>query len=333
MYIHKLKIGNVELNNNIILAPMAGITDLPFRMIAKTFGPSLTYTEMVSSKAIYHDDTKTKRLLRTGENEHPVAIQIFGSDVETMVFAAKYVEPLCDIIDINMGCPAPKVVKNGDGSKLLLDLDLAEEIVREVAKAVSIPVTVKMRKGWDSEHIVAVEAANRFEKAGAAAITVHGRTRTEYYSGQCDLDSIRQVKEAVRIPVIGSGDVRDVRSAKKMFDETGVDGVMIGRATLGNPWVFKEIIDGLTQYDAVGTDAACPATYTPTNEERLQTILQHLAFAIQEKGEYVGIREMRKHISGYTKKLPNSSEFRSKVNTIEDKDELIHFITEYIHHL
>ena len=344
MYIHKLKIGNVELENNIILAPMAGITDLPFRMIAKTFGPSLTYTEMVSSKAIFHDDTKTKKLLKTGERERPVAIQIFGSDIETMVFAAKYVEPLCDIIDINMGCPAPKVVKNGDGSKLLLNLDLAEEIVREVAKAVSKPVTVKMRKGWDSDHVVAVEAAKRFEKAGAAAITIHGRTRADYYSGQNDLDIIKKVKESVNIPVIGSGDVRDVRSAKKMFDETGVDAIMIGRASLGNPWVFRDIIEGLTQYDFDTTNKrdvgagfhpcpGCTVTDTPTLEERLHTILQHLNFAIQEKGEYVGIREMRKHISGYTKKLPNSSEFRVKVNTIEDKDELINFITEYFNHL
>ena len=333
MYIHKLKIGNVELENNIILAPMAGITDLPFRMIAKTFGPSLTYTEMVSSKAIFHDDTKTKKLLKTGEDERPVAIQIFGSDVETMVFAAKYVEPLCDIIDINMGCPAPKVVKNGDGSKLLLNLDLAEEIVREVAKAVSKPVTVKMRKGWDSDHVVAVEAAKRFEKAGAAAITIHGRTRADYYSGQNDLNIIKKVKESVNIPVIGSGDVRDVRSAKKMFDETGVDAIMIGRASLGNPWVFKDVIDGLSQYDNGSIEEDVFPQYIPTLEERLQTILQHLNFAIQEKGEYVGIREMRKHISGYTKKLPNSSEFRVKVNTIEDKDELINFITEYFNHL
>ena len=320
--------------SKVFMAPMAGITDQAFRTIVYECGGKNLISEMVAVNAIQYKNPKSYAIADVGNEPYPVTVQLVGNDPALFGDAAKLVADLgAAAIDINMGCPAPKVVKNGDGSKLLLDLDLAEEIVREVAKAVSIPVTVKMRKGWDSEHIVAVEAAKRFEKAGAAAITVHGRTRTEYYSGQCDLDSIRQVKEAVRIPVIGSGDVRDVRSAKKMFDETGVDGVMIGRATLGNPWVFKEIIDGLTQYDAVGTDAACPATYTPTNEERLQTILQHLAFAIQEKGEYVGIREMRKHISGYTKKLPNSSEFRSKVNTIEDKDELIHFITEYIHHL
>lgn len=324
MYLKKLKIGNVELENNIILAPMAGITDLPFRTIAKKYGPGLVCSEMVSSKAIFHDDTKTKNLLKIDEKERPVSIQIFGSDVETMVYASKYVEPIADIIDINMGCPAPKVVKNGDGSKLLLNLDLAESIVKEVVKSVHKPVTVKMRKGWDNDNIVAIEAAKRFEKAGASAITIHGRTRTEYYGGVCDLDIIKQVKEAVEIPVIGNGDIRDIQSAKKMFKYTGVDGIMIGRASLGNPWVFKEIIEGLS------LPYSKSEKYIPTNQERLKTILEHLYLAIKEKGEYVAIREMRKHISGYTKKLPNSSEFRSKMNQIEDKEELINFITEYI---
>ncbi len=257
MYIHELKIGNIELKNNIILAPMAGVTDLPFRTIAKKYSPSLVYTEMVSSKAIFHDDSKTKKLLKINTSERPVAVQIFGSDVESMVYAAKFVEPIADIIDINMGCPAPKVVKNGDGSRLLLNLDLAETIVSEVVKAVSKPVTVKIRKGWNNSNIVAVDAAQRFEKVGAAAITVHGRTREEYYSGNCDLEIIKQVKEAVKIPVIGNGDVRDIESAKRMFDYTGVDGIMIGRASLGNPWIFKSVINGLKQYDKnvdVGAD-------------------------------------------------------------------------------
>ena len=317
MYIKKLKIGNVELENNILLAPMAGITDLPFRVICKKYGPGLVYTEMVSSKAIFYDDTKTKKLLKIEEKERPVAVQIFGSDVESMVYAAKYVESIADIIDINMGCPAPKVVKNGDGSKLLLNLDLAEEIVAEVVKAVNKPVTVKIRKGWNDSNIVAVEAAKRFEKAGASAITVHGRTREEYYSGQCDLDIIKQVKENVKIPVIGNGDIKDYKSAKRMFDYTGVDGMMIGRASLGNPWIFKNILEELEEYN-------------PTKEERLETILSHINIAIQEKGEYVAIREMRKHISGYTKNLPNSSEFRQKMNQIEDKEELINYIKEYL---
>ena len=326
MYINKIKIGNVELENNIILAPMAGVTDLPFRVIAKKYGPGLVYTEMVSSKAIFHDDTKTKKLLKIDVSERPIAVQIFGSDIETMVFAAKYVEPIADIIDINMGCPAPKVVKNGDGSKLLLNLDLAENIVNDVVKAVNKPVTVKFRKGWNNSNIVAVEAAKRFERAGASALTIHGRTREEYYSGNCDLDIIKKVKESISIPVIGNGDVKDVKSAKKMFDYTGVDGVMIGRASLGNPCIFKSIIEGLKQ------DEGCQE-YIACKKERLDTILEHLDLAIKEKGEYVAIREMRKHISGYTKHLPNSSEFRQKMNTIEDKEKLINFITEYINSL
>ena len=326
MYLKKLKIGNVELENNILLAPIAGITDLPFRNIAKKQGTGLVYTEMVSSKAIFHNDEKTKKLLNMQGEERPVAVQIFGSDVESMVYAAKYVEPLADIIDINMGCPAPKVVKNGDGSKLLLNLDLAEEIIKNVVENVNKPVTVKMRKGWNNSNIVAVEAAKRFEKAGASAITIHGRTREEYYSGNCDLDIIKQVKEAVNIPVIGNGDIRDVSSAIKMFEYTGVDGIMIGRATLGNPWIFKEIIQGLKEGTQKGQTTFCP----PSNEERLHTILEHLELMIQEKGEYVAIREMRKHISGYTKKLPNSSKFREEMNKIEDKNELIKFITEYL---
>lgn len=329
MYLKKLKIGNLELDNNIILAPMAGITDLPFRMIAKKYNPGLVYTEMVSSKAIFHDDTKTKQLLKIEKNERPIAVQIFGSDVETMVYAAKYVESIADIIDINMGCPAPKVVKNGDGSKLLLNLDLAEEIVKEVVKAVNKPVTVKFRKGWNNSNIIAVELAKRLEKAGASAITIHGRTREEYYSGNCDLDIIKQVKESVRIPVIGNGDVKDIYSAKKMFEYTSVDGIMIGRASLGNPWIFKEIIEGLDR----GTQKGQNLLVFPSKEERLNTILEHLDLAIHEKGEYIAIREMRKHISGYTKNLPNSSEFRQKMNLIEDKDELISYITEYINNL
>ena len=326
MYIKKLKIGDVELENNILLAPMAGITDLPFRTIAKKQGVGLVYTEMVSSKAIFHNDEKTKKLLNMKGEKRPVAVQIFGSDVQSMVYAAKYVEPIADIIDINMGCPAPKVVKNGDGSKLLLNLDLAEEIVKAIVSAVKKPVTVKMRKGWNNSNIVAVEAARRFEKAGVKALTIHGRTREEYYGGTCDLDIIKQVKEAVDIPVIGNGDVRDIQSAKKMFDYTGVDGIMIGRASLGNPWIFKNIIQGLKEGTKKGQTTFGP----PSNEERLNTILEHLELMIQEKGEYVAIREMRKHISGYTKNLPNASKFREEMNKIEDKDKLIAYITEYL---
>ena len=323
MYVKKLKIGDIELENNILLAPMAGITDLPFRTIAKKQGVGLVYTEMVSSKAIFHNDEKTKKLLNKKDEKRPVGVQIFGSDVESMVYAAKYIEPIADIIDINMGCPAPKVVKNGDGSKLLLNLDLAEEIVKAVVNAVKKPVTVKMRKGWNNSNIVAVEAAKRFERAGAKAITIHGRTREDYYSGNCDLDIIKEVKKAVKIPVIGNGDVKDLKSAKKMIDYTGVDADMIGRASLGNPWIFKSVIEGLKENNDL-------EAYIPSNEERLNTILEHLELMIEEKGEYVAIREMRKHISGYTKNLPNSSKFREEMNKIEDKDELINYISEYL---
>ena len=316
MYIKKIKIGDIELENNILLAPMAGITDLPFRIMAKKQGAALVYTEMVSSKAIFYGDEKTKKLLNMECEKRPVAVQVFGSDVESMAYAAKYVEPIADIIDINMGCPAPKVVKNGDGSKLLLNLDLAEEIVKAVVEAVKKPVTVKFRKGWNNSNVVAVEAAKRFERAGAKAITIHGRTREEYYSGACDLDIIKEVKQAVSIPVIGNGDVKDIKSAQRMFEYTGVDAIMIGRASLGNPWIFKSIIEG--------------TEYIPTNKERLDAILEHLELMIKEKGEYVAIREMRKHISGYTKKLPNSSKFREEMNKIENKDELVKYITEYL---
>lgn len=326
MYLKKLKIGNVELENNILLAPMAGITDLPFRKIAKKYGAGLVYTEMVSAKAIFHNDEKTKKLLNMKNEKRPVAVQIFGSDVESMVYSAKYVEPIADIIDINMGCPAPKVVKNGDGSKLLLNLGLAGKIVKAVVEAVQKPVTVKLRKGWNNSNIVAVEAAKRFEKAGAKAITIHGRTREEYYSGECDLEIIKQVKQAVKIPVIGNGDIKDVKSAIKMFEYTGVDGIMIGRATLGNPWIFQTIINELKEGTKKGQTTFGP----PSNQERLNTILEHLDLMIQEKGEYIAIREMRKHISGYTKNLPNSSKFREEMNKIEDKDELIKYISEYL---
>ena len=326
MYIKKLKIGDVELENNILLAPMAGITDLPFRKIAKKQGVGLVYTEMVSSKAIFHNDEKTKKLLNMENEKRPIAVQIFGSDVDSMVYAAKYVEPIADIIDINMGCPAPKVVKNGDGSKLLLDLELAEKIVKAVVEAVRKPVTVKLRKGWNNSNVVAVEAAKRFEKAGAKAITIHGRTKEDYYSGICDLDIIKEVKEAVKIPVIGNGDVRDFESANRMFEYTGVDGIMIGRASLGNPWVFKSIIERLKKDGQLFCEQ-------PSNEEKLNTILEHLELMIEEKGEYIAIREMRKHISGYTKNLPNSSKFREEMNKIEDKEKLISFITNYIQNI
>ena len=239
MYLKKLMIGNVELENNLILAPMAGGTS--FRKICKEFGPGLVCTEMVSSKAIFYDDSKTKLLMNTQGEERPISIQIFGSDEETMGYAAKYVSKLADIVDINMGCPAPKVVKNGDGSKLLLDIVKAEKVVRSVVKNSDKPVTLKIRKGWDLNNIVAVKFAQMAENAGVSAITIHGRTRTEMYSGKVDLDIIKKVKASVKIPVIGNGDIIDEESALRMLEYTGVDGIMIGRGTFGNPWIFKRI--------------------------------------------------------------------------------------------
>lgn len=319
-YLKKLQIGNVTLGNNLILAPMAGITDLPFRKICKQFGAGLVCTEMISSKAIFYDDTKTKLLMNTQGEERPISFQIFGSEEETMAYAAQYVSKMADIIDINMGCPAPKVVKNGDGSKLLLDLPKAEKVIKAVVNNTNKPVTVKFRKGWDLNHIVATEFAQMAENAGVAAITIHGRTRSEFYSGKADLEIIKKVKQSVSIPVIGNGDIVDEESALEMFEETGVDAIMIGRGTFGNPWIFERISHFLK------TGEKLPPV---TIEEKLDIILKHIQLELEEKPEITAIRELRKPIAWYTKNLKNSSEFRNSINQIEKKEELIAFIKEY----
>ena len=275
---------------------------------------------MISSRGLFHNDEKTQRLININEKERPISIQIFGNSPDMMGKAAKEVAKLADIVDINMGCPAPKIVKNGDGSKLLLDLELVEKIVKEVVSSVDVPVTVKMRTGWDKDNIVAVDAAKVIERAGAAAITIHGRTRDQYYGGKVDLDSIKQVKESVNIPVIGNGDIKSSVDAIKMLEYTGVDGIMIGRGILGNPWLLEEIETFLKEGKI---------QESPSKEERLRVIIEHLKMAVEEKGEYIAIREMRKHICWYIKSLKDSSKIRQVINHLETKEDVIDCLIEY----
>ena len=322
MYIHNLKIKNVELKNNIFLGPMAGLTDRPFRIICEKYNPGLVFTEMISSKALFYNDEKTKKMLNMQGEKRPIAVQIFGSDAETMKYAANYIceNKIADLIDINMGCPAPKIVKNGDGSKLLLDINKAQEIVKSVVNSSDVPVTVKIRKGWDNEHTNAVEISKALEQSGASAITIHGRTRSEFYSGNADWEIIKKVKENVKIPVIGNGDVKSKEDAIKMFEQTNCDGIMISRASLGNPWIFQEIIEGKNANEI-------------TKKEKLDTIIQHINLEVEEKGEEVGIKEMRKHICYYLKGEKNASEIRDKINHIDNKNEVINALVEYFNKL
>lgn len=319
MYLHELKIGNVTLKNNILLAPMAGITNLSFRIICEQYEPGLVCTEMVSGKGLFYHDTKTAHLLNMKNETRPVAVQIFGNDIEAMSYAAKEVSKIADMIDINMGCPAPKVVKNGDGSKLMLNLELAGKIIESVVQSSTVPVTVKMRKGWDSDHITVVELAKIAEEKGAKAVTIHGRTRDEFYTGTADWDIIKQVKQVVSIPVIGNGDIKTKEDAKRIFEQTNVDGIMIGRGAIGNPWIFREIRQYLNEEKVTKL----------TREEKLQVILQHIALQVEFLGENTGIKEMRKYMTYYLKNLPNASSVRQKINQIEIKKELEECIVAY----
>ena len=318
----KLKIGNVELANPYILAPMAGVTDLPFRLLCKEQGAGLLCMEMISAKAIQYNNRNTRALLEIHPEEEPVSLQLFGSDPEVISEIAKRIEELpFAILDINMGCPVPKIVRNGEGSALMNQPKLVHEIVSKTVKAIQKPVTVKIRKGFNDESINAVEIAKIIEDAGAAAVAVHGRTREQYYSGKADWDIIRQVKEAVTIPVIGNGDVVSGESALAMMRQTGCDGVMIGRGAQGNPWIFSELVE----YEKTGV-----MPERPSNEELKEMMLRHARLQIQYKGEYLGIREMRKHVSWYTTGLKNSARLRGEINAVESYEELSKLLDEKI---
>lgn len=309
-----LAIGNVTLKNNIILAPMAGVTDLPFRLLCSEQGAGLAGMEMVSAKAILYGNKNTEGLLAVHPEEGPVSLQLFGSDPKIVSEMAKRIEerPFA-VLDINMGCPVPKIVNNGEGSALMRQPKLAGEIIAATVKAVKKPVTVKIRKGFDGDHVNAVEMARIAQEAGAAAVAVHGRTREQFYSGEADWEIIARVKEAVSIPVIGNGDVTDPETAAALLSTTGCDGVMIGRAARGNPWLFRRV----AAYLADGSRVAAP-----TMEERKEMILRHAALQLETKGEYTGVREMRKHLSWYTAGMPNSARLRQSVNLAERFEEI-----------
>lgn len=314
-----LKIGNIELENRYILGPMAGVTDLPFRLLCREQGAGLLCMEMVSAKAIYYNNRNTESLLEIHPDEKPVSLQFFGSDPKIMSEMAKRIEerPFA-ILDINMGCPVPKVVKNGEGSALMKNPKLVYEIVSAIVKAIDKPVTVKIRKGFDDDHVNAVEIAKIIEEAGAAAVAVHGRTREQYYSGKADWDIIRQVKEAVSIPVIGNGDVTSPQKADELVRRTGCDGIMIARGAEGNPWIFSEMI----RWEETGE-----LPPRPDKDEIREMMLKHARLQLEYKGEFCGIREMRKHVAWYTKGLKGAARLREKVNAVESLEELENLLT------
>ena len=310
----RLKIGNVTLDSNVILAPMAGVTDMPFRLLCREQGAGLVCMEMVSAKAIYYGNKNTEELLTIHSKEAPASLQLFGSDPEIIAEMAKQIEdrPFA-ILDFNMGCPVPKVVNNKEGSALMRNPVLVREILSALVKAVKKPVTVKIRKGFDNEHCNAVEIAKIAEDCGVAAVAVHGRTREQYYSGHADWEVIAQVKDAIKIPVIGNGDIDSPLSALSMMRKTNCDGVMIGRAAQGNPWIFRDTVSFLE-------DGTIP---DPPAEEKREMILRHAELLREFKGEYTAVREMRKHLSWYTVGMPHSAKFRQMINSLENMGQLL----------
>lgn len=317
-----MKIGNVELSNRIFLAPMAGVTDMPFRILCKEQGCGLVYTEMVSAKGMHYQDEKSTKLTLLDDREKPGAVQIFGSEPDIMAEVAEKLNASdASIIDINMGCPAPKITKNGEGSALMKRPELVEKIIKAVVRASAKPVTVKIRKGWDETCVNAVEIAKIAEASGASAVTVHGRTREQYYSGKADWNIIRQVKEAVSIPVIGNGDVVGPREAKRLFEETGCDAIMIGRGAQGNPWIFRSVIKYLDE--GVLIDG-------PTAQEKIDTIIRHMNMMIEHKGERTGILEMRSHIAWYIKGMRDASYTKQKIFKMTDKDEILNLLQDFL---
>lgn len=313
-------IGSVELPNPVILAPMAGVSDLPFRLLCSEQGAGLVCMEMVSAKAIAYRNRNTEKLMETDPREHPVSLQLFGSEPDLMAEIAAQIEDRpFDILDINMGCPVPKIVGNGEGSALMKNPKLIEEIITKVSRAIQKPLTVKFRKGFDDDHVNAVEIAKIAEASGAAAVAVHGRTREQFYSGTADWEIIRQVKEAVSIPVIGNGDVDSPEKAKALLDATGCDGVMIGRAARGNPWLFRRVVEYLENGKLLDK---------PSKEEVKAMMLRHARMQVECKGDYTGIREMRKHISWYTTGLPGSAKLRGRINSVESLAEMEELLQE-----
>lgn len=312
---NQLRIGNVTLKNNVILAPMAGVSDLPFRLLCSRQGAAMVCSEMISAKAILYNNRNTEELLRIHPGEGPVSLQLFGSDPDIVSEMAKKIEerPFA-VLDLNMGCPVPKVVSNGEGSALMKNPVLAGKIIEKTARAIQKPVTVKIRKGFDENHVNAAEIAHIAQESGAAAVAVHGRTREQYYSGKADWDIIAQVKQAVSIPVLGNGDVTDGESAKKMLRSTGCDGILIGRAAQGNPWIFREVTAALEGREIPDR---------PGREEVYEMIVEHALLSREYKGEYIAVREMRKHMAWYTTGFPHSSQLRRRINEMETMEQLM----------